>query len=221
MRSKFFMIMMTKIPMSIFAKQESLKISVIFFKKGVLKGFSLLDPQWEPEGSYKIGCLQFRLSGCFLGIVSLIFSKFWHSARVPCEVVCDRVGFSKKKNCHQNWENRAKMGLKRFFQFIGNLGHNVLLNLIYNENLYLLCSSTNRILEKTFVPEIRAKMFSANLIAGFFNQPYLQNKLIKQPDVVHFGTNSYKLKFWGGLCQRWVWPARSHDSKIDCIPRMS
>ena len=29
-------------------------------------------------------------------MVSLIFSKFWHDARIPCEVVCDRVGFCGK-----------------------------------------------------------------------------------------------------------------------------
>ena len=38
----------------------------------------------------------FRLSGRFLGIVSSIFSKFWHGARIPFEVVCDRAGFSLK-----------------------------------------------------------------------------------------------------------------------------
>ena len=38
----------------------------------------------------------FGLTGHFLGIVSLIFSKFWHGARIPCDVVLDRVGFSRK-----------------------------------------------------------------------------------------------------------------------------
>ena len=32
----------------------------------------------------------------FLGIVSLVFSKFWHGARNPYEVVRDRAGFSRK-----------------------------------------------------------------------------------------------------------------------------
>ena len=36
------------------------------------------------------------LSGCFLGIVSLVFSKFWHDARNSYEVVRDRAGFSGK-----------------------------------------------------------------------------------------------------------------------------
>ena len=38
----------------------------------------------------------FSLSRCFLGIVLLIFSKFWHGARIPCQVMCDRAGFSRK-----------------------------------------------------------------------------------------------------------------------------
>ena len=37
-------------------------------------------------------------------------------------------------------------------------------------------------------------MFSANQIAGFFNQSYLQNKWMKQPDFLHVDTNSNKLK---------------------------
>ena len=37
-------------------------------------------------------------------------------------------------------------------------------------------------------------MFSANQIAASFNQPYLQNKLMKQPDFLHVDTNSGKVK---------------------------
>ena len=37
-------------------------------------------------------------------------------------------------------------------------------------------------------------MFSASQIAGFFNQPYLQSKLMKYPDCLHFDTSSLKLK---------------------------
>ena len=37
-------------------------------------------------------------------------------------------------------------------------------------------------------------MFSANQIAGFFNQSYLQNKSMKLPDFFHVDTSSYKLK---------------------------
>ena len=54
---------------------------------------------------------------------------------------------------------------------------------------------------KILVPEIWAKMFSANQIAGFFHQPYLQNSSMKKPDFLHVDTNSNKLKvdqniFW-------------------------
>ena len=73
---------------------------------------------------------------------------------------------------------------------------------------------------KIFVPEIWAKMFSASQIAGFFNEPYLQNKSMKQPDFLHVDTNSHKLKVdqkvWG-----WVCPVWSQDSKIDRISRMN
>ena len=50
---------------------------------------------------------------------------------------------------------------------------------------------------KIFVPEIWVKIFSANQIAGFFNQPYLQsrNKSRKQPHFLHVNTNLLKLKF--------------------------
>ena len=75
----------------------------------------------------------------------------------------------------------------------------------YNENLYyLLCSSTNSIFRKVFVPEIWATVFSAKQIAEFFNQPYLQNKWMEWPDFWHVATNLHKLrvdqKFFG-----WAW----------------
>ena len=40
----------------------------------------------------------------------------------------------------------------------------------------------------------QVKMFSANQTAGVFNQPYLQNKVMKHPDFLHVETNYYKLK---------------------------
>ena len=74
-------------------------------------------------------------------------------------------------------QNGPKTG---FLEFIGKFHHFILLNLVYNENLYyLLCSCTNLKLRKNFIYDIWAKMFSANQITGFFNQPYLQNKSMK------------------------------------------
>ena len=47
---------------------------------------------------------------------------------------------------------------------------------------------------KDLTPEIWAKMLSANLIAGFLNQLYLQSKLMKLSDFLHVDANSRKLK---------------------------
>ena len=62
-------------------------------------------------------------------------------------------------------------------------------------------------------------MFSANQIAGFFNQPY------KQPDFLHVNTSSHKLKldqiFSGWTCRKWAWLVWSRDPEIDCISRMN
>ena len=47
-------------------------------------------------------------------------------------------------------------------------------------------------------------MFSASQIAGFFNQPYLKNKSMKQPDYFNVDTNSHKLKV-GQKNFGWAW----------------
>ena len=63
--------------------------------------------------------MSFRLSGRFLGIVSLVFSKFWHPARNPYEVVRDRGGFSGNFFVFRKWtKNRPKT---RFLKFLKNL----------------------------------------------------------------------------------------------------
>ena len=88
----------------------------------------------------------------------------------------------------------TKIGPKTvFFQFIEKFGHWFLLHLFYNENLcYLVCFYTNPIFGKVFVPEKWAKIFLANQIEEFINQPYLQNKSLKWPV---FFTFSHKAKF--------------------------
>ena len=57
---------------------------------------------------------------------------------------------------------------------------------------------------KMLVHKIWTKMFSANQIAGFFNQPYLQNKSVKYSDFWHVGTSSHKLKVDQKICG-WAW----------------
>ena len=49
-------------------------------------------------------------------------------------------------------------------------------------------------LGKMFFLEIYAKMLSANQIAGFSNQLFLQNKLMKDPHFLHVDTNLQKIK---------------------------
>ena len=44
------------------------------------------------------------------------------------------------------------------------------------------------------ISEIRVKMLSANQIAGFLDQLYLKNKLMKKPDFLHVDTDPWKLK---------------------------
>ena len=39
-------------------------------------------------------------------------------------------------------------------------------------------------------------MVSANQIPGFLNQPFLQNKSVKQPNSLHVDTNLQKLKVY-------------------------
>ena len=53
-------------------------------------------------------------------------------------------------------------------------------------------------------------MFSANQIARFFNEPYLQNKSMKESDFLYIDTISCKLKDDQKILsrhdQKWVWP---------------
>ena len=114
--------------------------------------------------------------------------------------------FWKNFLCSQDGQKRG------FFEIIGKFGHSFFLNLSYNlfcsETLsYYLCSCTNPILGKNLVPEIWTKMISANHIAGFLNQLYLQKKLMKWSDFLHADTNLQKLKtnwiFFFFFCKNW------------------
>ena len=88
----------------------------------------------------------------FLGIIPLDFSKCEHRARDPCGIMPDRAWqrFPGKSILAQKIRKITKNGPKTgFFEFIGNLGQQFLLNLFYNENFYyLLCSCKNPIFRK-------------------------------------------------------------------------
>ena len=77
---------------------------------------SFIGPLAVARGSYEVG-LSLIPFFCFLGIVSLDFSKVWHSARNWI----DRAGFSGGKNfCPRNWENGPKTWV---FEFTEKIGH--------------------------------------------------------------------------------------------------
>ena len=89
--------------------------------------------------------------------------------------------------CPKSGENGPKIG---FIGFIGKFSHCIFLNLVYKEiSYYLLYSCTNPMLGKNLVPEIWAKMLSANQIAGFLNWLYLQKIEMKSPDFLHVDTD--------------------------------
>ena len=75
----------------------------------------------------------------------IIFSKFWHHARNPFEVLHDRAKFSRKFFLLQKDREVDKKWAKiRVFSIYRNILSLIFLNLFYNVNLcYLLCSYTN------------------------------------------------------------------------------
>ena len=64
-------------------------------------------------------------------------------------------------------------------------------------------------------------MLSANQIARFLNQLFLQNKSMKLAYFFHVNIYSQKskanCKFFVGHGQKWMWSIWFLDSKIDCI----
>ena len=140
------------------------------FKKIVLKGSIDMKQRLELfltiENNLKVlwnrVCSSFHLSFCcpsvlpsfalcwhFLGIGSLVFSRFWQGARNPYEVVHDRTRFFGITFFGPHWKN------------------------------VLLCSSRTPIIGKNIVSVVWTKMVSVNQIAGFLNQLYLHETLMK------------------------------------------
>ena len=78
---------------------------------------------WTPGGSRNSPVkqsvfLSVRLSLRYLGIGSLVFSKFWHGDRNPYEVVRNWVRFFEKNFLHQKLAKWAKMGFSRFLKIL-------------------------------------------------------------------------------------------------------
>ena len=146
-----------------------------------------MDRRLWPEGCVNPSVL---LSGSFLGIGSLFFFfETLHGVRGLCAVVRDsRIFFLIFFYfCTKSGKNWPKIG---FIGFIGKFSHCIFLNLVYKEiSYYLLYSCTNPMLGKNLVPEIWAKMLSANQIAGFLNWLYLQKIEMKSPDCLHVDTD--------------------------------
>ena len=118
-------------------------------------------------------CPSILLSGHFLGILSLVFSKFWHGARNPYEVVqgqyfCD----SKIGKMDQKWaKNRIfwiywTIWLLIFTEFI-------LLNLLFAVSLH-----KSSILKNAYPWDTGQNILSQSN-CRIFKQSYFQNKSIK------------------------------------------
>ena len=63
------------------------------------------------------------MTGCFLGVVSLDFSEFWHIARNSYEVVHGRPNFGKSFLLQklEKWaKNTPKVGFSEFKEKIGH-----------------------------------------------------------------------------------------------------
>ena len=148
--------------------------------------------------------LSFYLSGDFLGIVSLVFSKFWDSARNYMQLSMTEPDFPEKHFCSQNWENGPKMGQKQSFL-------NFLKNLV--TNFYWICSIMKIYIiccVPTQIPTII-----------YFSRTNQWNSLI----FLDVDTNSHILKVdWKSF--GWAWSRigvanMPLDSKINCISRMN
>ena len=97
--------------------------------------------------------------GIFLELYNTFFLKFDMVLKVHMKLCVTELDFWEKNFFAPKLRKRVKMGQKHgFFNLLENLVINFLLNLIYNRNLYyLLCSCTNPIFGKVFVPEIWPK----------------------------------------------------------------
>ena len=169
-------------------------------------------------------CPSLCLSGRFLGIVSLVFSKFWYDARNPYKVVRDRAGFSRIFFfCLRNWESGPKMDQKQGFL-------NKLKNFVIN--FYWICSIM-KMYNICYVPAqipylgkfCSQPIRSQDLLINHISRTNQSNSLIFCMLIQIQIWYRYKLKVDQknfGL----AWPEMgvaswSQDSKIGCISRIN
>ena len=165
---------------------------------------------WTPGGSRKGPMkqdLSVLLSGRCFGIVSLVFSKFWHGARNPFEVMHDSKIFHKRI---------GKMGQKQGFL-------NLLKDVI---NFYWICSIMKIISflfamfpHKSYIWEKKIFLrYGPKYSKPIRWQDFLINHTSRtnqwnSPIFLHVYTNSHKLKvdqkFFG-----WAWPEISVASLV-------
>ena len=132
-------------------------------------------------------CLSFYLSRHLLGIVSLVFCNFGMVLETHLKLCVTDPDFLEKLFLPKKLGKWTRNGPKaRFFEFIAKFGHQFLLNLFNNRNIFLFLSC--------LVLEIGAKIFSANQNVEFFYQPYFQNKSLKYLNFLHVDANPHKLK---------------------------
>ena len=77
------------------------KSPIVVKKRSVVNSLSAIDVSIKPTGGSGKGSMKSSVFIClsrqFLGIESLVFSKFCHGVKNPYEVVCNRAGFSPPK----------------------------------------------------------------------------------------------------------------------------
>ena len=166
-------------------------------------------------------CLSFRLSRRFLRMVSLVFSKFWHGARNPREVVHDRAGFSRKKSfCPKNWKMRQKWAKNRF-------SLNILKNFVIN--FYWICS----IMKIYIICCVPAQIpYLGKFLFLRYGPKCSQPIRLRDFLISHISRmNQWNILIFWMLIQihikvdqiifGWAWPVSPRDSKTGCIARMN
>ena len=129
---------------------------------------------------------------------------------------CKTVVFSRKK-----FFPKIEIMDRKLDFLIEKLGHSFLLNLCYNENLFVLFLYKSHTWQN--FPKICAKMFSANQIAGLFDQPFIFPEQISEIAWVfymlirvHIDQKLIK-KILGGHGQKEVWPG--HETLKSTVSR--